>query len=95
MNAKHASKPKWTAADRVRHKAIRQEFEHSPTQEELEASGAYEGPIKSGAYSAVKVLIHHLKKAREAAGLTLALVSKRTGMDQGQRSSREFQGTGS
>lgn len=82
MNVKRAAKPKWTAADRARHKAVRQEFEHCPTQEDLEASGAYDGPIKSGAYFAVKVLIHELKKAREAAGLTLAVVSKLTGMDQ-------------
>jgi DNA-binding XRE family transcriptional regulator len=82
MRAKRAAKPKWTAADRARHKAIRQEFAHDPTQEELQASGAYEGPIKSGAYFTVKVLIHELKQAREAAGLTLAVVSQRTGMDQ-------------
>ena len=42
MTAKHAAKPKWTASDRARHKAIRQEFEHCPTQEELEASGNYD-----------------------------------------------------
>jgi DNA-binding XRE family transcriptional regulator len=82
MNAKHTAKPKWTAADRARHAAIRAEFEHCPTQEDLEASGAYEGPIKSGAYFAVKVVIQELKKVREAAGLTLAAMSKRTGMDQ-------------
>jgi len=69
-------------ADRERHKAIRQEFAHCPSQEDLEASGAYEGPIKSGAYFAVKVLLHELQKARKAAGLTLAAVAKRTGMDQ-------------
>src|SRR5437879_6370212 len=46
MNLKHARKPKWTAADRARHRAIREEFKHCPTQEELETSGAYEGPIK-------------------------------------------------
>jgi DNA-binding XRE family transcriptional regulator len=82
MNAKRAAKPKWTAADRARHKAIRAEFEECPTQEELEASGAFEGPIKSGAYFAVKVVVHELKKARAAAGLTLAAVAKLTGMDQ-------------
>ena len=82
MNAKRTAKPKWTAADRARHKAIRQEFAHSPTQQDLEASGAYDGPIKSGTYFSVKVLIHELKQAREAARLTLAAVSKRTGMDQ-------------
>ena len=77
MNVKRAAKPKWTAADRARHNAIRQEFAHCPTQEELEASAAYAGPIKSGAYFTVKVLIHELKKARVAAGLTLAVVSQR------------------
>lgn len=81
MNAKRTPKPKWTAADRARHKAIRTEFANRPTQEDLEASGAYEDPIKSGAYFAVKVIVHELKKAREAAGVTLATLSKRTGMD--------------
>ena len=44
-------------------------------------SGVFEGPIKRGAYFAVKIVLHELKEAREAAGLTLAVVSKRTGMD--------------
>jgi hypothetical protein len=70
MSVKSTAKPKWTAADRARHKAIREEFEHCPTQEDLEASGAYEGPIKSGAYFAVKIVIQELKKTRQAAGLT-------------------------
>jgi DNA-binding XRE family transcriptional regulator len=82
MTGKRDAKPKWTAADHARHKAVRREFEHGPTQEELEASGDYEGPIKAGTYFTVKVLVHELKKAREAAGLTLAAVAKRTGMDQ-------------
>lgn len=82
MNTKPAMKPKWTTADRARHKNIRREFEHCPSQEELEATGAYEGPLKSGAYFAVKTLIHELKQAREAAGLTLAIVAKRSGLDQ-------------
>src|SRR5271166_5428601 len=82
MQAKRARAPKWTAADRARHKAIRQEFQHCPTQQDLEASGAYDGPIKSGAYFQVRILIQELKKVREAAGLTLAAVSKQTGMDQ-------------
>ena len=82
MNAKQTATPKWTAADRARHKAIRAEFEDCPTQQDLEGSGAYEGPLKSGAYFAVKTVIHELKQAREVAGLTLAAVSKRTGMDQ-------------
>jgi DNA-binding XRE family transcriptional regulator len=82
MNAKRVPKPTWTKADRTRHKAIRDEFAQHPSQEELAASGAYEGPIKSGAYFAVRIVIHELKQARLSAGLTLAHVSKRTGMDQ-------------
>jgi len=82
MKAKRAATPKWTESDRARHKAIREQFEHCPSQDELEASGAFEGPIKSGAYFTVRILIRELRKARKAAGLTLAAVSKRTGMDQ-------------
>ena len=82
MNSKRIQTPRWSAADRARHKAIRQEFAHCPTPEDLHAGGEYEGPIKCGAYFAVKVLIHELRQAREAAGLTLVAVSKLTGMDQ-------------
>ena len=82
MKLKQNDKPAWSAADRARHKAIREQFAHCPTQDELEASGDYEGPIKSGAYFAVSILIHELKTMREKAGLTLSVVSKLTGMDQ-------------
>ncbi len=82
MSANRVAKPKWTAADRARHQAIRLEFAHCPTQEDLEAEGAYLGPFKSGAYFAVRKLIHELKQARQTAGLSLAAVSKRSGMDQ-------------
>src|SRR6266852_4085977 len=81
MTNKRLQTPKWTPADRARHKSIRQQFLHRPTQEQLQATGDYEGPIKSGAYFLVRVLLHDLKKARQAAGLTLAAVSKRTGID--------------
>ena len=82
MKTRRLEVPKWSAADRARHKAIRDELEHRPTQEELQASGAYEGPIKSGAYFLVRSFLHELKKMRQAAGLTLAVVSKRSGIDQ-------------
>jgi DNA-binding XRE family transcriptional regulator len=82
MTAHRTGRPKWTPSDRARHEAIRREFAACPSQEDLEQSGAYDGPIKSGAYFLVRVLIHDLKEARNAAGLTLAEVSKRTGMDQ-------------
>jgi hypothetical protein len=88
MTAK-PDKPKWTAADRARHQAIRREFEHCPTQGEIRISENYEGPIKSGAYFLVRLLVHDLKKSRQAAGLTLAEVSKRTGIDQASLSRLE------
>ncbi len=53
-----------------------------PPRRTWKRAGPYEGPIKSGAYFAVKIVIQDLKKARQAAGLTLAAVSKLTGMDQ-------------
>jgi DNA-binding XRE family transcriptional regulator len=82
MTNKRLQTPKWTSADRARHKSIRQEFLHRPTQEQLQATGDYEGPMKSGAYFLVRILLHDLKKSRQAAGLTLAAVSKITGIDQ-------------
>jgi DNA-binding XRE family transcriptional regulator len=80
MTSKSTEKPKLTAADRARHKAVREEFENAPTQETLAEDSA--DSIKLGAYFAVKLLVHELKTARQAAGLTLAAVSKITGMDQ-------------
>jgi len=82
MNGKNVAKPKWTAADRARHKAVREQFAHCPTQEDLQASGDYESPVKSGAYFAVRLVVHELKQARQAAGLTLATVATLTGMGQ-------------
>jgi DNA-binding XRE family transcriptional regulator len=82
MNGKKITKPNWTAADRARHKAVREQFAPCPSQEDLQASGDYEAPLKSGAYFAVKLVVHELKQAREAAGLTLANVATLTGMGQ-------------
>ena len=74
---------RWTAADRARHQAIREKFKDRPTIEELEARGELSGePMKTGAYFAVRVLLHELKQARIAAGLTLATVADRCGIDE-------------
>jgi hypothetical protein len=89
MNDKPTTKRKWSAADRARHQAIREEFAHCPSQEDLQASGGYEGPVKGGAYFAVKTVIHELKRSRLAAGLTLAAIAKHTGMDQASLSRLE------
>ena len=49
--------------------------------EELLASGEYVGPIPLGVYFELRVALHELKKAREAAGLSLADVAERSGID--------------
>ena len=83
MTAKRTDKPKWTAAERARHRMIREKFKDRPTLEELEARGELSGePMKNGAYFAVRVLLHELKQARLAAGITLADVADRSGIDE-------------
>lgn len=73
---------KWTPEDRARHKAVREKFQKErPTMEELLASGEYVGPIPHGVYLSLLAAIHDLKKAREAAGLSLADVAERSGID--------------
>jgi DNA-binding XRE family transcriptional regulator len=73
---------KWSAEDRARHKALREKFQKErPTPAELLASGEYIGPLPHGVYLALRFAIHELKKAREAAGLSLADVAERSGID--------------
>ena len=72
----------WTANDRARHKAIRDKFKDwHPGPEELLATGKYEGPFRQGAVLECLRTIAKLRAAREAAGLSLADVSRRSGMD--------------
>src|SRR5215212_10155364 len=73
---------KWTPEDRARHKAIREKFQRErPTHQELIESGEYIGPIPHGVYLELRAALHDLKKAREAAGLSLADVAERSGID--------------
>ncbi len=73
---------KWTAEDRARHKAIREKFQKErPTPQQLLESGEYSGPIPHGVYLSLIAAIIELKKAREAAGLSLADVAERSGID--------------
>jgi DNA-binding XRE family transcriptional regulator len=75
-------KPKFTAADRARHKAVREKFDRErPTLKELVASGEYSGPLPHAVYLELRVALAALKKAREAAGLSLADVAERSGID--------------
>lgn len=83
MTPKHTHRDmKWTAEDRARHKAIREKFQKErPTPQELIDSGEYIGPIPHGQYLALVAALIELKKAREAAGLSLADVSEKSGID--------------
>lgn len=73
----------WTDEDRARHRAIREIFrEWHPSPEELIASGEGANFELRGEYGQLRPFIEEIKRAREAAGLTLADVSHRCGIDQ-------------
>ena len=60
-----------------------------PGQEELLASGDYDGPFKMGDIMALLTALARIKQERERRGLTLAAVADATGMDKGMLSRLE------
>ena len=76
----------WTPEDRARRKAIREKFENKPSLEELIPSGEFNDPMPLGDYLEILEAVAALKKAREAAGLSLADVAERCGIDKAQLS---------
>jgi DNA-binding XRE family transcriptional regulator len=81
--AKVRPKVQWTAEDRARHRAIRALFRNwHPSPEELIASGEAANFDLHGEYRELRPFVEAIKHAREAAGLTLAEVSRRCGIDQ-------------
>jgi len=83
MNHKHRKTFQRTPTQRAEHKAIRDAFrDWHPGPEELIASGAAARLGLDVVYSAAQDLLRELKTSREAAGLTLADVSARCGIDQ-------------
>ena len=74
--------PPRSAAEVARIKAIRERFQREkPTLEQLVASGEYNEPLPMGEYLSIRLAVSALKQAREAAGLSLADVADRTGID--------------
>lgn len=72
----------WTPEDRARHKAIREKFQRErPTPEQLISSGEYIGPIPQPVFFELVAALAALRKTREAAGLSLADVAERSGID--------------
>ncbi len=77
------SKVQWTPEDRARHAAIREKFrDWHPSPEELIATGEAVNFDLRGEYRPLRPLLEEMKRAREAAGLTLAEVSRRCGIDE-------------
>jgi hypothetical protein len=73
----------WTPEQKAAHKAIREAFrDWHPGPEELIASGEAARLGLNVIYSPAWELLRTLKQVREAAGLSLAEVSRRCGIDQ-------------
>src|SRR4051812_40938210 len=91
MNGKRVQKKtEWTAEDRERRRKVRELFKDKPTLEELVARGELSGStVPMGLYLTIQRLLHDLKQARAAAGLSLADVAERTGMDKAVLSKME------
>ena len=83
MNNKQRKAIQWTPEQRAQHQAIRDAFrDWHPGPEELIASGAAARLGLNVVHFPAEELLRHLKASREAAGLTLADVSARCGIDQ-------------
>jgi transcriptional regulator with XRE-family HTH domain len=83
MNEKPRKKVTFTEEQRAQHRAIRDAFrDWHPGPEELIASGAAARLGLNVLFAPAQELLAELKQTREAAGLTLAEVSRRCGIDQ-------------
>jgi DNA-binding XRE family transcriptional regulator len=72
----------WTPDDRARHQAIRERFQKErPSLKQLVESGEYGPPMSFGVYLELRQAMADLKHARTEAGLSLADVSERSGID--------------
>ena len=84
-NKEDEARPKiqWTAEDRALHQVIRDLFrEWHPSLEELITRSEGANFNLHGEYRGSRAFVEEIKRAREAAGLTLAEVSRRCGIDQ-------------
>ena len=71
-----------TPEEKTRLRAIREKFQRErPGPKAIAASGDYGPPIPTDAFFAVAALLKRLRELREAAGLSLADLAERTGMD--------------
>src|SRR5437764_12359332 len=83
MNDKQRKRIQWTAEQRAKHQAIRDAFrDWHPGPEELIASGQAARLDLNVIHFPAHDVLQQLKASRESAGLTLAEVSARCGIDQ-------------
>jgi DNA-binding XRE family transcriptional regulator len=83
MTSKQTKTIQWNPEQRAQHKAIRDAFrDWHPGPEELIASGEAARLGLAVVHTPARELLQKLKATREAAGLTLADVSARCGIDQ-------------
>src|SRR5947209_4624636 len=72
------------AEEVARHKEIRERFQREkPSLDQLVSSGEYNEPLPMGEHLSIRQAVFALKKAREEAGLSLADLAERTGIDKG------------
>jgi transcriptional regulator with XRE-family HTH domain len=70
-------------ADRERHRELRERFQREkPSLEQLVSSGEYNEPIPMGEHLSIRQAVFALREAREQAGLSLADVAERSGIDE-------------
>jgi hypothetical protein len=80
----------WAHEDRARHRAIRETFKNKPSVEELIARGELTGAgMPLGTYLSLRLLVKSLRRLRQEAKLSLAEVSRRSGMDKAMLSRLE------
>jgi len=71
-----------TEEEKARLKAVRERFQREkPNSEQLVASGEYNPPIRQGEYWELMQAAAALKKAREAAGMSLREVAEKMAID--------------
>ena len=75
-------KPNRTSEQITREKAIREKFQRErPSLDEVVATGTFTDPVTQGEYWDVMEAVRQLKHVRVDAGLSLADMAERTGMD--------------
>ena len=72
-----------TEEEKARIRAIRERFQRDrPSPEALVASGEYDPSVPAALYFEVQALVKALREVREAAGLSIAAVAQRAGIDE-------------